>query len=83
MLDIRNYPMNTDVVSEYVWTNSYPRNRGSEAVTDPRSVAIRMHHSLIQLPDDGFEPRLDDPRIGCFTTQRDDMTTTETIPGAT
>nr|HPJ53570.1 DUF5117 domain-containing protein [Flavobacteriales bacterium] len=80
VLDIRNYPMNTDVVSEYVWTNSYPRNRGSEAVTDPRSVAIRMHHSLIQLPDDGFEPRLDDPRIGYFTTQRDDMTTTETIP---
>ena len=80
VLGIRNYPMNTDVVSEYVWTNSYPKNRGSEAVTDPRSVAIRMHHSLIQLPDDGFTPRQDDPRVGYFMTQKEDMTTTETIP---
>ena len=79
VLGIRNYPKNTDVVSEYVWSNPYPKNYGSSAVTDARSVSIRFHHSLIELPDNDFRPRFDDPRIGYFTTQVEDMTTTDAV----
>ena len=79
VLRISGYPKNTDVLTEYVFTNPYPQNYGSMAVTDARAVGIRMHHSLIELPDDGFRPRYDDPRVGYFHTQVNDMTTTDAI----
>ena len=75
VLGIRNYPMNTDVVAEVVWNNPYPQNYGSIAVGDPRSTALRFHHSLIELPKNDFRPRFDDPRIGYFSEQVNDMTT--------
>ena len=31
-----------------------------------QAFSVVQHHSLIRLPDDGFEPRLADPRIGFF-----------------
>ena len=61
VLGIRNYPMNTDVVAELVWNNPYPQNYGSMAVGDARAISLRFHHSLIELPNDGFRPRFDDP----------------------
>ena len=27
---------------------------------------MRQHHSFVQLPDDGFQPRTFDPRVGLF-----------------
>lgn len=76
---IRNYPMNTDVETEYVFTNPYPQNYGSASTTDARAITIRMHHSLIELPQNDFRPRYDDPRVGYFTTQVSDMTTPEAV----
>ena len=32
----------------------------------PDSVTLREHYSLVELPDDNFKPRLDDPRAGYF-----------------
>lgn len=51
-------------------------NAGREvrAVTpDPRSMTIRLHHSLIRLPDDGYQPRVFDPRVGGFDSQVTDF----------
>ena len=28
------------------------------------AVTLRQHHSLVDLPDEGYEPRVADPRIG-------------------
>src|SRR5690606_36523544 len=77
---VRNYPKNSDVVSEVVFANAHPHNRGSEAVSDARSVSIRLHHSLIELPENGFKPRYDDPRVGYFNTRVTDMTSPDAIP---
>ena len=71
---IRNYPENTDVVVNYYYENKNPTNRGSEAVTDPRNVSIKVQHSLIQMPDDNYVPRKDDTRVGYFTTKSNNMT---------
>ncbi len=71
---IRNYPENTDVVVNYYYENKNPTNRGSEAVTDPRNVSIKVQHSLIQMPDDKYVPRKDDTRVGYFTTKSNNMT---------
>ena len=76
---IRNYPENTDVSVSYVYYNASPRG-GSNAITDPRSVTIRYQHSLIALPENDFQPRKDDARIGYFSTEVDDMTSFENAP---
>ena len=76
---IKNYPQNTDVIVDYVYENKYPSRRGSSAITDSRVVTIKIQHSLIQLPDNNFKPRQDDPRIGYFHTQTNDMTSLDQI----
>ena len=78
-LGLRSYPRNTDVVVEYVYDNPRPvalsdEARGGSEVTDPRYVSIRMQHSFIALPENDFAPRYDDPRVGYFTSQVNDMT---------
>jgi len=74
---IRSYPENTDIATEYVYTNPSVLNGGSRAVTDGRNVSIKVYHSLIQMPDNNYQPLFDDPRVGFFTTQVTDMTSPE------
>ncbi|MEM6684815.1 MAG: zinc-dependent metalloprotease [Bacteroidota bacterium] len=77
---IKNYPENTDVVIEYVYSKPSVLNSGSRAVSDGRNVTIKVNHSLIQIPDNTYMPRFDDPRVGYFTTQVTDMTTPSDTP---
>jgi len=77
---IKNYPENTFVTSEYVYSNPSPKISGSKAVTDSRNVSIEVDHQLIAMPQNNFEKRYDDPRIGYFTTQVTDMTTASATP---
>ena len=80
ILSIKNYPENTSVRTEYVFTNKYPSNRGSTAVTDARSVSIKYDHHFIELPEVPMGSRIEDPRVGYFSTTVTNMTTKETIP---
>ncbi len=77
--DVRNYPENTDIKVNLVYKNPYPR-KSTVAVTDPRVVEVGMYHSLIAMPENDYQPRRDDPRIGYFTTQRQDMTSLSHTP---
>ena len=78
--EVRNYPENTDVIVEYVFGNERPYVSGGDEVTDPRFVSITVQHSLIAAPENGFEPRFDDPRVGYFTTEVTDLSSTEVTP---
>ncbi len=78
--DIRNYPENTDLHIKYVYSKPSVLNGGSRGVTDGRNVSIDVYHSLIQLPDNDYEPRYDDPRVGYFHTQVTDMTSGSVTP---
>ncbi|MBC8756358.1 zinc-dependent metalloprotease [Kordia sp. YSTF-M3] len=77
---IKNYPENTDLVIEYVYSKPSVLNGGSNAVTDGRNVTIKVNHSLIQVPDNTYMARYDDPRVGYFTTQVTNMTTPSVTP---
>ncbi|MBT5996777.1 MAG: DUF5117 domain-containing protein [Candidatus Marinimicrobia bacterium] len=77
---IKNYPENTDVVVQYVYNNPTPTNYGSGGVTDARYTAITLQHSFIQLPNNNYSFRLEDPRIGYFSTQVTDMTSIDVAP---
>ncbi len=77
---IRSYPKNTDVEVEYVYSKSSVLNPGSKAITDARNVSIHIWHSFIAMPENDYQPRYDDPRIGYFTTQINDMTSVSATP---
>lgn len=82
---IHNYNDNTVAIVEYVFENPAPKwatdgSVDSDDIADPRYVTIQVQHSLIQMPDNDYKPRYDDPRIGYFTTQVTDLTSPEVAP---
>ena len=77
---IRSYPLNTDVEVEYVFHNPKPLVYGSDAVTDPRNISVKALHSLIEMPDNDYQPRFADPRLGSFDQRITDLTSTESAP---
>ena len=78
--DLRSYPKNTDIEVEYVFHNPAPLVWGSDAVTDPRNVSFKALHSLIEVPDTDYQPRMADARLGSFSQQITDLTSTESAP---
>jgi hypothetical protein len=77
--NIKSYPENTDVIVNYFYESKYPSKRGSGAVTDSRNISILVQHSLVKMPDDNYNSRADDSRIGYFTTQSNHMTTLDQV----
>lgn len=77
---IRNYPENTDVVVEYVYESPYVTGSTSDAITDGRAVTVEFQHTFIQMPENDYKPRFDDPRVGYFLTQQDDQISTSATP---
>lgn len=76
---IDNFAQNTHVVVDYVFENDTPRVRGGNEITDPRYTTIKLQHAFIELPESDFEPRRDDPRVGYFGQQFDDLTSDQTF----
>ncbi|MEX0686595.1 MAG: zinc-dependent metalloprotease [Balneolales bacterium] len=79
-LDIRSFPKNTDVLVEYVYNNPAPIASGGSEVTDARNVGIQLQHSFLEMPDNDYKPRFEDPRVGYFTQQVEDMTSLSATP---
>ena len=71
---IENFPQNTHIIVDYVFTNENPKVLGNNELSDPRFVSVQIQHALIALPENDFEPRRDDARVGYFTQQVDDLT---------
>ena len=77
---IKNYKENTNIAVEYIYSAPSVLNGGSDAVSDGRNVSIKIFHSLIAMPDNDYEIRFDDPRVGYFLTQVEDQTSTSSTP---
>ncbi len=77
---IKNYPENTDISTEYVYSKGSTLNGGSNAVAEGRYVSVKVNHSLIKMPENDYKPRFDDPRVGYFMTQVNDQSSTEALP---
>jgi hypothetical protein len=60
------FPRNTDVEASLTFTSDDPGPLVRRTAADGEAVTLRLHHSLVRLPDDGYEPREVDPRIGAF-----------------
>lgn len=72
--NVRSYPNNTDVIVDLAYDNPVPYNSGGKDITDARYVRIKLQHSFLEVPVNDFKPRFDDPRVGFFTQEVDDLT---------
>ena len=75
-----NFPKNTEMEVELTFVRqgtgggrpgAWFEGVSSVAATG-EAASIRVHHSLVELPDDGYEPRLFDPRAGYFSVSYQD-----------
>lgn len=77
--NVRSFPNNTDVVVDLAYDNPAPFNGGGKDITDARYVRVRMQHSFIEMPTNDFRARRDDPRLGFFTQEIDNLTTVKPV----
>lgn len=77
---VKNYPDNVNILTEYVYSKTSIASRTSNAITDGRNVSIKVNHSLIAIPENEYQVRFDDPRVGYFTRQIENQTSTSTTP---
>ncbi len=62
----RAFPQNTEFESILTFQSSKPGPLVRETTPTPKSVTLRQHHSLIELPDNNYKTRKFDPRAGVF-----------------
>jgi hypothetical protein len=63
----RNFPRNTEVEAMLTFgASTEPGEWVRDIATDPTTLTVRTHHSLVKLPEPGYAPRAFDPRAGYF-----------------
>jgi hypothetical protein len=62
----KGFPANTEVEVSLTFTSANAGSLVRQQAPTGAAVTLRVHHSLVQLPDDGYTPREADPRIGTF-----------------
>lgn len=62
----KSFPKNTEFEVSLTFSSNKPGRLAQRTAADGKSITLRQHHSLIQLPEDGYRPRRFDPRMGCF-----------------
>lgn len=81
IVEVRNYPENTAVKVEYVYSDPSPVNRGNWFdITDARNVTVGVQHTLVAMPKNEYVPRRDDSRIGYFLDYVNDQTSQSATP---
>ena len=60
------FPKNTEVEVTLTYASDAPGPLVNSVAPDGHAMTIRLHHSFVQPPDDGYKARVADPRIGGF-----------------
>ncbi|HSU51351.1 MAG TPA: DUF5117 domain-containing protein, partial [Segetibacter sp.] len=76
---IRSFPQNTDIQVDLAYDNPAPYNGGGNDITDARYVRVRMQHTFIEMPKNDYQSRFDDPRVGYFMQEKDDLTSINAV----
>ncbi len=71
----KNFPQNSEFEAIVTFTGEGAGNWLRSVAPTPEAVTVRMHHSLIQLPDANYKPRVYDPRCGYYAESYYDYAT--------
>ena len=78
---VRNYPKNTAVEVTFGFSNPKPNQRNAVyAVADARFTSIVARHLFVEMPDDQFNTRVADQRVGYFSQRVTDLSTYDNYP---
>lgn len=58
------FPENIELDAVQTFASDTPGPGAREIAPEAKAVTLAVHHSLVKLPEPGFEPRLYDPRTG-------------------
>ena len=58
------FPDNVEFDAFLTLTSDKPGREVRATAADGRAITFVQHHSLVRLPEDGFSPRISDPRAG-------------------
>ncbi len=61
-----NFPKNTEFEATVTFTGTGAGSWARSVTPSPDAITLRLHHSLIELPDNNYTPRKMDPRSGYF-----------------
>jgi len=64
----KNFPQNTEFEVTITLTGDAPGGYLRQVVPTPTAISMRQHHSFVQLPDNDYQPRAFDPRMGYIFT---------------
>jgi len=78
----KNFPLNTELEATLSFTNSDGEVGNFVQTVAPSAevFTVRVHHSFVQLPDNGYQPRVFDPRSGFYAISYFDYSTPVTEP---
>ncbi|MFT4758071.1 MAG: hypothetical protein ACI9XO_000815 [Paraglaciecola sp.] len=76
----KNFPKNTEFESTLTFTGNAEGSYIRTVTPSPEAVTVRQHHSFVELPDAGYQPRVFDPRCGYFEISYQDYATPVTQP---
>lgn len=62
----RAFPKNTELEATLTFNGTEPGAELKSVVPDPYNVTVHSHHSMIELPEPGYEPRTFHPFSGYF-----------------
>jgi len=68
----KSFPDNTELEASITFTGNKPGQYVQQAAINPNIVSLRMHHSFIRLPKDGYKPRKFHPQSGYWSFQYQD-----------
>ena len=74
---VLNFPENTDFEINFVFSN--PSNKPIEN-QDSRNNSISLRFSFINYPENNFETRIEDQRIGFFSERKTNLSSTDITP---
>ena len=80
VLNVYNYEKNTDFEVEHVIESAPSYKYDGEDVADPRNVSIQVRYSFIEMPDNNFEPRIEDQSIGYFSDRVTNLSSKDVTP---
>ncbi|MFY8273575.1 zinc-dependent metalloprotease [Pseudoalteromonas sp. SSDWG2] len=68
----KSFMKNTELEAVVTFTGKNPGEYVKQVSADPYAISVNMHHSLIELPDDGYQPRAFHPESGYWSIEHKD-----------
>ena len=61
-----SFPKNSNVEAVITYVGTNPGKYVRQVTPTPSAITVRLHHSLVELPDKNYIPRKHDPRAGFY-----------------